>query len=117
MPDDASSESVEQHTMQQHPTSETVKAPAPPNNPPSPAAQPISDQNVGTEIKGLADRIRGAEKWMIWLTGAIAFFGFSTVMVGLLQWTSMQGQLREMKTTGDDTHALDLTAGWQAIAA
>jgi hypothetical protein len=34
---------------------------------------------------------------MIWLTGAIAFFGLCTVIVGAFQWCAMRGQLDEMK--------------------
>jgi hypothetical protein len=53
---------------------------------------------------------------MIWLTGAIAFFGLTQAAVGVFQWNVMKGQLAEMKSSGDDTHALAIAAGQQATA-
>jgi len=38
-----------------------------------------------------------AEKIMAWLTGAIALFALGSVIVGVLQWNVMSGQLDEMK--------------------
>ena len=58
----------------------------------------------------IEDRIRGAEKWMIWLTAAIAFFGLCAVVVGVLQWNAMKGQLTEMRSGGIDTHTLAETS-------
>ena len=53
----------------------------------------------------------GAEKWMVGLTGAIAFFGLCTVGVGILQWHVMSGTLTEMQQSGGtSTDQL-----WQAI--
>lgn len=51
---------------------------------------------------------------MIWLTGAIAFFGLCTVIVGFLQWNAMKGQLSEMHSGGVDTHTLAEAAKRQA---
>lgn len=57
-----------------------------------------------SELAALEDRIQKAELWMIWLTAAIAFFGLCSVVVGLLQWNAMKGQLKEMHDSGIDTH-------------
>ena len=51
---------------------------------------------------------------MIGLTGAIAFFGLCSVIVGVLQWRSMNGQLKEMQRGGTDTHELAVQAKNQA---
>ncbi len=47
---------------------------------------------------------------MIWLTGAIAFFGLCSVVAAFLQWSAMNGQLNEMKSGGADTHTLAAAA-------
>jgi hypothetical protein len=54
---------------------------------------------------------------MIWFTGAIALFGLCSVVVGVLQWSAMRGQLTEMRRGSVDTHALAHSAGKQAGAA
>jgi len=58
-----------------------------------------------------------SERWMLWLTGAIAFFGLCTVGAALMQWSVMGGQLAEMKSGAKDTHDLATAAVDQAGAA
>jgi hypothetical protein len=112
MPDDAKPDTVQQDS--------SYKPPVPPvteQQPGSPDAAQVAKEDVDTKIENLGDQLHAAEKWMIWLTGAIAFFGLCTVVVGALQWNAMKGQLREMKSGGVDTHALAETASDQADAA
>jgi hypothetical protein len=99
MPDDTPSKGKEEKTVQNIPQPEAFNTPPPPNDPPAPAAKNVPDEHMAAEVKDLEDRIRGAEKWMIYLTGAIAFFGLCTVAVGILQWCVMSGQLSEMKAS------------------
>ena len=70
-----------------------IKAAEPHLQPKSPV-EPPSDKS---QMLNLENRIRASEKWTIWLTGAIAFFGLCSAAVAGLQWTVMQGQLNEMK--------------------
>jgi len=58
-----------------------------------------------------------SERWMLWLTGGIAFFGLCTVVAAFLQWDAMRGQLGEMKGGAKDTHDLVTAAIDQANAA
>jgi hypothetical protein len=67
-----------------------------------------------TDVQKLEDRIQGAELWMIRLTAAIAFFALCGVIVSVLQWCAMRGQLTEMRRGGVDTHTLALAAKDQA---
>src|SRR5579864_5207572 len=75
-----------------------------------PYAAQIRNEEMDTKIQNLGEQLHKAEKWMIWLTGAIAFFGLCTVLVGALQWNAMKGQLKEMKSGGQDTHDLAVAA-------
>jgi hypothetical protein len=75
----------------------------------SDAAQ-VAKQDMDTKISNLGDELHKAERWMIWLTGAIGFFGLCAVIVGVLQWCAMRGQLAEMKNGGIDTHTLAETS-------
>jgi hypothetical protein len=52
--------------------------------------EPANDKSEVAELRG---KIKRAELWMIWLTGAIALFGLGTVIVGGLQWRAIKGQL------------------------
>jgi len=74
-------------------------------------AQSKTDRDQYNKISSLQDEIKRGEKWMIWLTGAMAFFALSTVIVGILQWNVMSRQLDEMHTTGKDTHDLAVATG------
>ena len=69
------------------------------------------------EVKDIDDRVKKGERWMIGLTSAIALSALCSVVVGGLQWSTMMGQLSEMKSGGSDTHNLAVAAGNQAIAA
>jgi hypothetical protein len=106
MPDEKTSESVKEQSEKQRPNAQVTSPPAPPDNKPSAPAKPISENHEKTEIQKLEERLSSAEKWMIWLTGAIAFWGLCGVIVGVLQWSAMKGQLAEMKSGGTDTHSL-----------
>src|ERR1700686_2566217 len=117
MPDDNSGTPIDQQSVKQRPDGQSLNTPPPPNDPYPPAAQGISRQEVQSQVDGIEDRVKRAERWMIYLTGAIAFFGLCSVVVGLLQWRAMNGQLREMHEGGIDTHALADAASNQADAA
>jgi hypothetical protein len=102
--------------------------PESPNNPASSRAQAETDARQEREIKSLQESIRAGEKWLIWLTAAMAFFALCGVVVGVLQWKAMklqsgvmQGQLEQMKGSSvqadkliGETHALATNAGTQA---
>ncbi|HYT21380.1 MAG TPA: hypothetical protein VEW05_14270 [Candidatus Polarisedimenticolia bacterium] len=82
--------------VEQHPQAQTHEVPPLENNPSSEDAAQIRRKNNEHRIANLEDRIKSAEKWMIWLTGAIAFFALCQVGVGWFQWKAMNGQLAEM---------------------
>lgn len=69
------------------------------------------------DVKNLEDRLKSAEKWMIWLTGAIVVVGLLQFGAAFMQWRAIAGQLEEMKSGGVDTHALANAASDQADAA
>ncbi len=106
MPDDKPSDRIEEQPREQPPGSKPIDSPPPPNNPNPPAAQGISRQEVRSEVQNIEDRVKRAERWMIGLTGAIALFALCSVIVGILQWCAMSGQLTEMHNGGIDTHDL-----------
>jgi hypothetical protein len=114
MPNQKSSDTIEQRSRKDVKGSQSLNPPALPDNPSSPNASAVSSQEVQTQVKKLEDQVRRAEKWMIWLTAAIAFFGLCQVIASLLQWRTMSGQLREMKSSGVDTHVLAEAAKKQA---
>ncbi len=66
-------------------------------------AKVIRNTETQNEIEKLEDRLKIAERWMIYLTAAIALFAFGSVLVGILQWNAMRGRLDEMKHGADDT--------------
>src|SRR4029077_18404859 len=69
---------------------------------PAPAGQ-VSSNNISDtdkESKSWADR------WMVRLTASIAFFGLCSVVVTILQWQSMNGQIAEMKSGGEQTERM-----------
>jgi hypothetical protein len=70
-------------------------------------AQQGSNRATQGQITNLEGRLRSAEKWMIWLTAAIAFFAFCSVIVGALQWSVIN-------RGSADTHALAEAAKTQA---
>jgi len=106
MPDETPGETIPKEPTHRISPRETVDPPSPPNNPPTQATQPVGTQENGREIQNLKDEVRTAEKYMIWLTGAIAFLALCTIAVGLLQWNVMSGQLSEMKSSSGQTDRL-----------
>ena len=69
MPDDKASEGVEQKPVQDNPSVESIGPPTPPDRPDSQNAKTVPEESMTSEIHSLEDRLRGAEKWMIGLTG------------------------------------------------
>jgi hypothetical protein len=114
MPDDKPGEDIKEQPPKQIQSVQAVNPPVPPDNPNTPDAKPISAQQVHAEVKIIEDRVKQAEKWMIGLTGAIAFFGLCQVVAGFLQWKAMSGQLTEMRGSSVDTHTLAEAARKQA---
>jgi hypothetical protein len=117
MPDDNSGDPRHAQSVTQRRDGESSQPATVPNDPYPPAAQGISRQEIQSQVHGIEDRVKRAERWMIYLTGAIAFFGLCSVIVGILQWRSMNGQLGEMHEGGIDTLALADAASDQADAA
>ncbi len=91
-----------------------VDPPPPPNGRNPSEAQHVGGDGEEGQIKGLEDRIHRAELWMIGLTAAIALFALCSVVVAVLQWRAMNGQLGEMKSGSTDTHNLAIATGNQA---
>lgn len=117
MPDDNPDEGIQQHAIEQRLGAEAANPQPPPNNPNGRTAQDEANADVKAEITEIEGRLKRAELWMIIFTGAIAVFGLCAVIVGVLQWKTMSGQLGEMKSGGADTHALAEAAKAQATAA
>ena len=123
MPHDNSGERLKQQLVEKRPDSEVDNPPPPPppqlppTTTPPPVTQGIFHQEIRSQVSDIEDRVKRAERWMIGLTAAIAFFGLCSVVVAVLQWQSMDGQLEEMRRGGVDTHALANAAIDQADAA
>lgn len=117
MPDDSPGEGVEQRPVQERPVVKPIDPPAPPNDPPSPPAQSVANNGMEEAVHAIEDRVKRAEWLMIGLTAGIVLLTLGLVIVGILQWSAMSGQLAEMKSGGKDTHALAVAAGRQAEAA
>ncbi|HZR29076.1 MAG TPA: hypothetical protein VFA71_09860 [Terriglobales bacterium] len=120
MADDGPSKPVQQQPAQQDtpPASASSPPPASPEPPLRLNTEQKSNSEEHKEIKEfkteIEDRIRIAEKWIIWLTAAIAFFALCQVAVGIFQWYVMSGQLTEMRNGSTDTHTLAESAKRQA---
>jgi hypothetical protein len=114
MPDDPASDGIKQKPLEDGTKTEAIQTPPPPDNPPTPPAQTIPDQHVEAEVKILGDRVKRAEWLMIGLTAGIVLLTLGLVIVGVLQWRVLSGQLREMHDSGIDTHDLAVAAGKQA---
>src|SRR5271166_6628935 len=107
MPNDTSSESVKQKPVQNGPESEPIHTPTtPPDNPPAPPAQPVTNQEVKDAVEAIDDRVKRAEWLMIGLTAGIVLLTLGLVIVGILQWRVMSGQLGEMKSASGQTDKL-----------
>lgn len=60
---------------------------------------PISRDEMQKDIQALQGELKKAEKWIIWLTAAMAFFAFCGVVVGGFQWAAIHGQLNVMEAS------------------
>jgi hypothetical protein len=87
--DDHSSQGIQPKPEQNSSKPEPIIVPLPPNQPNTSDVHAISNNQEQTDVKNLEDRIKQAEKWMILLTGAIAFFALCQVVVAVLQWREM----------------------------
>jgi hypothetical protein len=118
MPDEKPGQSIQKETVQQVAATEPVNPPTPAYTPYSETAQQQADTKVQRDVQGIEDRIRHAERWMIGLTIAIAFFALCSVVVGILQWNAMNGQLSEMRSGSVDTgHLVEATQKQAGAAA
>ena len=95
-----------------------MTVPPPEDNPTGNNAAVKTESTQEKKIDDLQKSLRDAEKWMIWLTGAMAFFSLCSVAVGLLQWSVLNGQLAQMKNTLIEMKTSGAAATnqtWQAI--
>ncbi|HMG88164.1 MAG TPA: hypothetical protein VK574_20700 [Terracidiphilus sp.] len=116
MPDDPASKPVEQQPVEHGKQVDAPHTSLSPNTPNTQQTKSVSDQTVQSQIGDIRDRIKRGELWMIILTAVIAFFALCSIVVGILQWNAMKGQLKEMHDGGVDTHSLAVSAGTQATA-
>lgn len=103
-----------------------LKSPEVPTQAPPPnaaPASPVSDQALLSE-KTAASIVEAAEEPMVKLTGRMALWtsvmGVTAVLAlgsSLLQWSTMNAQLREMQSSSKDAQRLVEAATKQAIAA
>lgn len=107
MPDNPEGTNIEGKSDNENPRSEAIPPPAPPDSPTPPNTQPVGGDDEHNQIQKLEDRIEAADRWMIWLTGAIAFFGLCSVVVSIFQW-------REINRGSADTSSLATAAKKQA---
>lgn len=96
MPDDPGN-GIEQKALQEKLAVDLANTPAPPDNPHVSAGQSESHEEMKRDVREIDDRVKHAERWMIGLTFAIAFFALCSIVVGILQWDAMRGQLRQMQ--------------------
>ena len=103
MPDDESRDDIENQAVQENQIEPLCTSPDPPASHP---AEAVTNQDVHREVEDVENRIGRAERSMIRLTAAIAFFALCSVVVGILQWNAMSGQLGEMKSGSTQTDRL-----------
>lgn len=94
MENESSSQDIQQQSEQQ-----CTDIPVMVDQPNSITTNTICEQGSKSEVDFLKDRINAAEKWMIGLTGLIAFVSICAVGVAYLQWDVMGGQLKEMSNS------------------
>ena len=97
MPDNDASKSVEQQPEEQSSGVQALDSPAHPDSPHSQPAKAAANQDMQREVQGIEDRVKRAERWMIFLTAVIATLALAQVIVGYFQWSVMSGQLGEMQ--------------------
>jgi hypothetical protein len=114
MPDDNGHEDPGEHAITGNPESEAANPPLPPDNPLGQPAQSVTDHGMNHAVEDIGDRVKRGELWMIRLTAAIAFLALCAVVMSILQWSVMSGQLGEMKGGSADTHKLAVQAKNQA---
>src|SRR5258708_36168364 len=101
----------------EHPVEKSVSLPKPSEKSPGIPnldLQQESHPSTQAQITELKEHMKSSDRWMIALTFAIAFFALCSVLVGVLQWRSMNGQLKEMRDGSADTHILAKAAQTQA---
>jgi hypothetical protein len=106
MQGDESSEDVKDQSQKKGKDVESFNSPVPPDKPGTLHAGSVTAKPVKNQVQELEDRIKRAEKWMIILTGAIAFFGLCQVVAAFLQWDAMKGQLVEMRGSSNQSERL-----------
>lgn len=101
----------------------TAEMPQPPEPTGAHPTEPLTQQHPTSEpeVKAIEDRIddriKKSERLMILFTAVIALFTIGLVIVGVLQWSAMRGQLAEMRSGSADTHGLAEAAEKQSSAA
>lgn len=103
--------------IQQQPEHQGTEVPLADNFPSAKTCDSKSNNEKKTRIERLEDRIRTAEKWMIFLTGLIFVVTVAGVLAAYLQWKTMDGQLDEMRSNGKQTDKLIAQVTEQAKAA
>jgi len=111
VPDDKTGRRIEEEPLQDVPPPQPINTPVPPDSPPTPPAQAIPDNNVTGTVKNIEDSVKRAERWMIGLTAGIVLLTLGLVIVGVLQWRVMSGQLGEMRSSSGQTDQLIAKTG------
>jgi hypothetical protein len=75
----------------------TTPSPASPEGTGTHPNKNITQNKDSINERALVDRINRSDRWMIWLTAAIAFTGVVSAIIFGWQLIAMQGQLDEMK--------------------
>jgi hypothetical protein len=92
---------MEQHSSsgrdQQQTPKQTEDVPVSPTQPNPQNTEGISTESIKAKQDQFEERIKRGERWMIYLTAAIALFALGSVIVGFFQWQVMSGQLKEMQ--------------------
>ena len=109
MEQDPSSDREQRQTSKQ-----AENVPMPQSQPTPQDTESISRDAIKAKQEEFEESIKRGERWMIYLTAAIALFAFGSVIVGYFQWRVMSGQLTEMKNSSTDTHDLAQAAKDQA---
>jgi ElaB/YqjD/DUF883 family membrane-anchored ribosome-binding protein len=111
MPDDKCSEGIQHEGKHQAASSKVVAPQAPPSALAGPPAQGISQKRMEGAIHAVEDRVKRAEWLMIGLTAGIVLLTLGLVIVGILQWSAMRGQLHEMQSSSGQTDQLIAKTG------
>jgi hypothetical protein len=71
-----------------------------------PAPAPAAEIPASKGENKNGEQIKWADRGMVQLTAAIAFFGLCAVAVAYLQFSAMRGQLQEMASAGNQTERM-----------